>query len=107
MISRKWLLGGLVVVLVVGTAPSGPATGAIAVTAKIAPRVLAETAAGKTVEAMVVLQSQADLSGAKAFTARASKGRFVVDALRATANATQGSLRAFLDQRGVPYQPFY
>ena len=39
--------------------------------------------------------------------ARASKGRFVVDALRATADATQPSLKAFLDSRGVPYQSFY
>jgi len=107
MISRKWLLGGLALGLAVCTVPSGPATGAVDVTSKIAPRVLAETAAGKTVEAMVVLQAQADLSGAKAFTARTSKGRFVVDALRATADATQPALRAFLDSRGVTYQSFY
>jgi len=107
MNSRKWLLGALALALAVLTVPSGPATGAIDVTAKIAPRVLAETAAGKTVEAMVVLQAQADLGGAKAFTARASKGRFVVDALRATADETARLIKGAKTDglRHISYDP--
>src|SRR5262245_32084879 len=74
---------------------------------KIAQRVLAETAGGKRTEALVVLREQADLSPADALATKAEKGRFVVDALRAVASATQGSLRAELAQRGVPHQAFY
>jgi subtilisin family serine protease len=109
MIVHRWSRRALPFALalcVLSTAVAADAV-SIAPAAKIAPRILADTTGGRAVEAMVVLTSQADLSGAKAFTTRAAKGRFVVDALRATAAGTQTSLRAFLDQRGVPYQPFY
>lgn len=78
-----------------------------AVSEKIAPRVLADTANGASTEALVVLSEQADLRGADALHTKLEKGRFVVNALRAVATRTQGSLRSFLDQRGVRYQSFY
>src|SRR5256885_2271690 len=74
---------------------------------KIASRVITDTANGGTTEALVVLAEQADLSAAAAFPSKLEKGRFVVDTLRAVAARSQGPLRAFLDQRGVPYQSFY
>ncbi len=74
---------------------------------KIAPRVLADTAAGGSTEALVVLAEQADLRPAAALPSKLEKGRFVVNALRAVASRTQAPLRAFLDQRGVAYQSFY
>jgi subtilisin family serine protease len=74
---------------------------------KIARRVLSDTAGGKRTEALVVLRAQANLAPAEALATKADKGRFVVDALRAVANATQGPLRAELAQRGVPHQSFY
>src|SRR2546425_5603041 len=74
---------------------------------KIAARVLTDTANGGTTEALVVLAEQADLSPAAALPTKLEKGRFVVSTLRAVAARSQAPLRAFLDQRGVPYQSFY
>jgi subtilisin family serine protease len=73
---------------------------------KIAARVIADTADGKTAEALVVLREQADLGPADDIVGKAAKGRYVVDALRATADSTQGPIRALLDQRGIRHQPF-
>lgn len=75
--------------------------------AKIAERVMAETEAGRKTEALVLLREQANLAPAANLGSKDAKGRFVVDALRAAASRSQGSLRAMLDQRGVAYQPFY
>jgi serine protease AprX len=74
---------------------------------KIAARVITDAANGGTAEALVVLTQQADLSPAAALSSKLEKGRFVVNTLRAVAARTQAPLRAFLDQRGVPYQSFY
>ena len=74
---------------------------------KIAPRVMTETANGAVTEALVVLSEQADLSAAASLPTKLEKGRYVVDALRAIANRTQGPLKTFLDHRGISYQSFY
>ncbi len=75
--------------------------------AKIAPRVLSETANGGATEALVVLSHQADLSPAYNLVTKAEKGRFVYYTLRAVADATQGPIVNLLRQRGIPYQAFY
>ena len=80
---------------------------AFGVSDKIAARVITDTANGGTTEALVVLAEQADLSPAAALPSKLEKGRFVVNTLRAVAARSQAPLRAFLDQRGVPYQSFY
>jgi serine protease AprX len=74
---------------------------------RIAGRVMADTEAGRTTEALVILREQADLRPAASLPTKAAKGRFVFDTLRAVANRSQAPLRAMLDQRGVPYQEFY
>ena len=74
---------------------------------KIAARVITDTANGGATEALVVLGAQADLSPAAALPSKLEKGLFVVNALRAVAARSQAPLRAFLGQRGVPYQSFY
>jgi serine protease AprX len=56
---------------------------------------------------LVVMREQADLSGAEAFAGKAEKGRFVYEALRAQAEASQAPLRASLDAAGVSYRSFY
>jgi serine protease AprX len=74
---------------------------------KIASRVLSETANGGSTEALVVLARQADLSPADNLPTKELKGAFVVNALRTVAQQTQGPIIAMLQQRGVPFQPFY
>ena len=75
--------------------------------AKIAARLLSDTANGRTAEALVVLNEQADLSPAAALHTKLEKGRFVVNALREVAHRSQAPLLRFLEQRGVQYQSFY
>jgi subtilisin family serine protease len=75
--------------------------------AKIAQRVISDTAGGRTAQALVVLREQADLRPADALAGKAAKGRFVVDALRAVASRSQAPLRAELQARGIPHQGFY
>ena len=73
---------------------------------KVDPWVLA-SARGGTTEFLVFLGQQADVSGADALPSRDDKGRYVVDALRATAARTQGPLLALLASRGVEHRPFW
>ena len=74
--------------------------------AKVDRWVLSTGGAGLT-EFLVYLSEQADVSGAQALPAREEKGRFVTDALRATAARTQGPLLALLTARGVEHRAFW
>ncbi len=58
-------------------------------------------------EVLVVLRAQADLSGAEALPTKAAKGRYVYEALRAVADASQPALLADIEARGGGYQRFY
>jgi subtilisin family serine protease len=74
---------------------------------KIDPWVLERTTNDQQAEFIVVLDEQADLSPAARLPDKASKARFVRDALYARAQATQGPLLSWLREQGVPYRPFY
>jgi subtilisin family serine protease len=71
---------------------------------KLDPRIFAGR---ESASFLVVMREQADLSGAEAFTGKAEKGRFVYEALRAQAEASQAPLRAALGAAGVSYRSFY
>lgn len=106
MVCRRFVQVAVFLVLVAAMVPfAGSAAGNGA--DKIAPRVLADTANGGVTEALVVLNEQADLSPAEALHSKLEKGRFVVNALRAVADRSQGPLRTYLQQRGIPYQSFF
>ncbi len=83
------------------------AAAALAAAGSVDPRIFAGKAAGEEASFLVVLREQADLSGAAAFTEKAEKGRFVYEALRAQAEASQAPLRARLDADGIAYRSFY
>ncbi|HUD42548.1 MAG TPA: S8 family serine peptidase [Dokdonella sp.] len=55
----------------------------------------------------VVLAEQADLGAAARQTTKAAKGRYVLEALRRRADASQQALRAQLSAAGVEYRPFH
>ncbi|MGH9838735.1 MAG: S8 family serine peptidase [Blastocatellia bacterium] len=74
---------------------------------KLAPWVIAKTAGGADAEFLVILKDQADLGGAALLQTREEKGRFVFDALRAKAAASQAPLVEFLRQRNAEYRTFY
>ncbi|HEY1330526.1 MAG TPA: S8 family serine peptidase [Actinomycetota bacterium] len=88
--------------------PATFATGAAAPRAAVAPRVLADTANGRVAHFLVELRSQAN-AAAVASTAHSwtAEGRAVFGALRATASATQPSVRAQLDAMGATYRAYW
>ena len=65
-------------------------------------RIFAGKAAGERASFLVVFREQADLSGAAAIEDRAARRRFVYEALRARADASQAGLAARLERRGIP-----
>ena len=74
--------------------------------ASVLERIFAGKAPGETASLLVVLRDQADLSGAATLPPR-DRRRFVYDALRATADASQAGLRRRLEQAGSRFQSFY
>jgi subtilisin family serine protease len=74
---------------------------------KMSPWVLQRTASGEDAEFLVMLDDQADLSGANALETKEAKGRYVFEALRARAAARQAPLLELLKERGVPNRSFY
>jgi serine protease AprX len=75
--------------------------------AKIAPWVWSRTEAGQQAEFLIVLDGQADLSGAASLATKAAKGEFVHDALLAIARRAQKGLLSELTTRGVEHRAFY
>ena len=74
---------------------------------KVAPGVLRATANGRSASFLVVMASQANVSGSNLLTTKLAKGQFVFKTLTDEANRTQASLRALLDRRGIAYKSHY
>ena len=74
--------------------------------AKVPPRVLTAPAEEEQ-ELLVVLQEQADLSGARDLPTKEAKTRYVFERLTETAARTQAPLRLELDASGISYQSFW
>ncbi len=70
-------------------------------------RIFAGRAPGETASLILMLRSQADLSGADAIGSAPERRRFVFEALRATAEASQAELRSRLDETGVRFRSFF
>ncbi len=74
---------------------------------KLAPWVIEKTADGNEAEFLVVLEDQADLSGAAVFETKEEKGRYVFETLLAKARQTQPRLLDWLTERRVAHRSFY
>lgn len=79
----------------------------VSVSHKLDPFLIRQLQQGDTPRALIVLNEQADLSGADALATKEEKGAFVYNALREVAERTQQGLRADLASRGIPFRPFY
>jgi subtilisin family serine protease len=77
------------------------------VVAKIDAAVLAAIVEAGSSSFIALMAEQADLSGAYQLRSKEEKGRFVFEALRATAERSQASLLAELKQRGVAHRSLY
>ncbi len=105
-LNNRLLLIALLVTTFAFLAPVASAADASAA-GKISARLLFETANGGKAEALVVLAEQADLSGASSLGTKLEKGLYVFQALQSVAQNAQTSLASLLQQRGIPFQPFY
>ena len=79
----------------------------VASISKIEPHLATTIAAGGNAEALIVLNEQADLSGAANLPTKLQKGQYVYAALREVAERTQAPIRKMLQDRGIPFQSFY
>jgi serine protease AprX len=77
------------------------------VLAKIAPQVLADTAADKSTAVVIFLADQADVSAAYAMKDQDARGWYVYNTLTQHAVRTQVDLQTFLKTQGIPYQSFW
>ena len=72
----------------------------------IAPALRTAAARGERLDALLLLREQADLAPAELVAVRTAKVAFVHRAVRAVAAATQRSLRAELDARGIRHRDY-
>src|SRR5262245_45743324 len=66
--------------------------------------IFADRAAGERASFLVVFREQADLSGAMSMSDRGERRRFVYEALRARADASQAGLGPRLERDGVKFR---
>jgi len=105
--ARRPLIMSLAVVLISLATSAFAASDPMAALSKIEPHLASTIAMGGSSEALVILGEQADLSGAANLPSKLQKGIYVYNALKATAERSQASLRKMLQDRGIPFQPFY
>jgi subtilisin family serine protease len=86
---------------------SGPDSLSPQVVAKIDAAVLATLAEAGSTSFIALMAEQADLSGAYQLRSKEEKGRFVFEALRATAERSQAGLLAELEARSVAHRSLY
>ena len=75
--------------------------------ARVDSRIFAGKGMAERVSVLVVLREQADLSGAAAIGDRIGRRRFVYEALRAQAEASQAGLRQDLKERGIRFRSHF
>jgi serine protease AprX len=97
----------LTLILLAGLLPGLTAAVPPAQQAAVDPRVWQTIQANGSAGVLVILRAQADLSGAATLPTKEAKGRYVYEALQATARASQKSLRASLDRQRATYRSFY
>ena len=85
------------------SSPQGPA----ASDAKIRPKLLDQLQQNDEASFWVRFQAKADMSQAKSIQNWTERGWAVARALKQTANASQGSVKAELDKAGVKYEAFW
>src|SRR2546423_7236235 len=104
-ISFALCFGGVLLAMMAWSSAAG--TKVVDFAAKIAPEVMAETAAGSSASIVILLADQADVSAAHQMQDQDARGWFVYHTRTQHAARTQAALRAELDARGVVHQSFW
>lgn len=102
-----WLCAGLLSTIAVAAEPAAEPIPETAWRQKIDPWVTQRLASEAKAEFLVVLDAQADLSGAEALTSKQAKGRYVFKQLRQTAAASQPGVLTELRRLGAEHRSFY
>ena len=89
------------------SAPTNRAGVTAAQSSKVEAAVLQDTSDGKSAPFIVVMASQADVSSAAAMRDHDAQGWYVYNTLKAHAERSQSSIRAFLQASGISYQSFW
>jgi len=97
----------LVIALLFGSPAQGAGADRAPLSGKISPHVWAELQQRGEADVLLILEEQADLSGAASLVGKEAKGRYVFERLREVARRSQTSLIASLRARGVEHQPYY
>ena len=71
---------------------------------KVSPSLLEHTRDGQTSPFLILLSSQADVSGAGQLHSKDAKATYVYQTLQHTANLSQKGITAFLDEKQISYQ---
>ena len=74
---------------------------------KVSPWLIENLRSAETNGFLVVLRDRADLTGASRQTSREDRVRYVLSALRNTAETSQASFRQWMDSRQIRYRPFH
>jgi serine protease AprX len=107
-VSRLRTVVLLVVTISLGLSAASPAAPASDLSpGKVSPSVLRDTAGGRAASFLVLLASQADVSGTQSLPTKLAKGEFVYRTLRAHADRTQAPIVALLDRMGATYHSHY
>ena len=76
-------------------------------TDKVNPTLLNTDSPGKRQDIIIYLDAQADLSMAYKFKTKEEKNRYVFQQLREFAHLHQSSIQHWLDQKNIPFYPFF
>ncbi|WP_084557964.1 S8 family serine peptidase [Hamadaea tsunoensis] len=98
------LLAGLILVVGLAQAPATAAPSGSKAT--VSTELTAKLAAGGSTQFLVYLRDRADLSAAKSLPATQKAERVYLD-LKSTADRSQASVKAFLDERKVSYKAYF
>lgn len=101
------LLAALSAALLLVAQGSPPARASAAWTTRVDEALLRATAGDAEAELLIILNEQADFSGAYALRDKTARGEYVYKTLTAVAARTQAPVRALLDARGVSYRSYW
>ena len=104
---RRVLLCLICLGLVIAPSSGTPVSQASSALAPVSTYVWAEVRERGEADVLVIMDGQADLSGAALLPTKEAKGRHVFDRLRTVALESQAALVSHLRHRGIPYRSFY
>ncbi len=102
-----WLVASTLLLMLTLVGAAAGTSPELDVTSKVDASLLRGDHASDDVEFLVLFRSQADLSATGALRTKETKGQYVYDTLRQSAQASQVEVRRILDAAEVPYRAYW